>query len=390
MRAGAATVKLSGGGKSTRGIRLMLGEKRTRRALALALGCAVAVTALTVPAAAGAKPVTVDVMTRNLYLGSDLVPAILAPNPGAARIAAGDIYKDVVDTNFPARAKLLAEEVRRTRPELIGLQEVSLWRRGQRGAASDGAATPATEVVYDYLDTLRHELDRLGLNYRVVSLQQEADMEFPVSISGDDAAEFDGRLTMRDVILARRGVKTRNNQHANYDARLVVPTQLGTVTVLRGWNSIDVKKVARRKTKFRFVNTHLESFVAATRTAQAGELLDTNALGTSRPIVLLGDLNSDPAAGPADAAAYNLIVGDEYAEDGAFFDVGVEENTCCFGESITDPPPADFGSRIDHVLARGRVSEVSSQLIGVDPALRTNSSLWPTDHGGVVARLRVR
>jgi endonuclease/exonuclease/phosphatase family metal-dependent hydrolase len=362
----------------------MFGEKSTRRALALVIGAVVAVTGIAVPATAAAKPTTVSVMTRNLYLGSDLVPAILAPDPGAARIAAGDIYKDVVDTNFPARAKLLAEEIRRSNPHLIGLQEVSLWRRGQRGAA-DGPATPATEVVYDYLDTLKHELARLGLRYRVVSVQKEADMEFPVSISGDDAAEFDGRLTMRDVILARKNVKTHNNRHANYDARLVVPTQLGEVTVLRGWNSIDVRKVGHDKSRFRFVNTHLESFFAGTRTAQATELMDASgAVDTSLPVILLGDLNSDPAAPVADAAAYNVIT------DAGFADRGVELNTCCFGESITDPPPADFGSRIDHVLSRGAVTELTSRLVGVKPELRTNTGLWPTDHGGVVSRLKVR
>lgn len=368
----------------------MFGEKKARRALALVLGAAVVATTFAVPAAADAKPAKVKVMTRNLYLGSDLVPAILAPDPGAARVAAGDIYKDVVDTNFPARAKLIAEEIRRTNPHLIGLQEVAVWRRGQRGEA-DGTATPASEVVYDYLDTLRHELNRAGLEYRVVSVQREADMEFPVSISGDDAAEFDGRLTMHDVILARAGVKTHHNQHANFDARLTVPTQLGTVTVLRGWNSIDVRKVGRKEVRFRFVNTHLESFFAGTRTAQATELMGVSgAVDTSLPVILLGDLNSDPAAAPADAAAYNLIVGSENPGDGGFADRGVESNTCCFGESITDPPPADFSSRIDHVLSRGPVTELSSRLIGVDPSLRTNTDLWPTDHGGVVARLKVR
>jgi endonuclease/exonuclease/phosphatase family metal-dependent hydrolase len=361
----------------------LFGEKRARRAIALVIGAAVAATAFALPATAGAKPTNVKVMTRNLYLGADLVQAILAPDPGAAREAAGEIYRDVVDTNFPARAKLIAEEIRRTDPHLIGLQEVAVWRRGQRGEA-DGAATPSTEVVYDFLDTLRHELERLGLRYRVVSVQREADMEFPLSISGDDAAEFDGRLTMHDVILARKGVKVTRNRHANFDARLVVPTQLGEVTVLRGWNSIDIRRVAGSPVRFRFVNTHLEAFLAATRTQQAAELMGSSgAVNTSLPVVLLGDLNSDPAGAAADAAAYNAVTG------AGFADRGVELNTCCFGETVTDPAP-DFGSRIDHVLSRGSVSELSSRLVGVDPALRTGSGLWPSDHGGVVARLRVR
>ncbi len=85
------------------------------------------------------KPVKVDVMTRNLYLGAVLDPIILAGTPGAAREAAGDVYKIVQDTNIIARVKLLAQEIEDADPDLIGLQEVAIWRRGQRGAA-DGAS----------------------------------------------------------------------------------------------------------------------------------------------------------------------------------------------------------------------------------------------------------
>ena len=108
------------------------------------------------------KPVKVDVMTRNLYLGAVLDPIIAAPEiPAAARIAAGDVYKIVQDTNIVARAKLLAQEIKDADPDLIGLQEVAIWRRGQRGEA-DGATTPSQEVVYDYLELLQDELKRRG------------------------------------------------------------------------------------------------------------------------------------------------------------------------------------------------------------------------------------
>ena len=288
--------------------------------------------------------------------------------------------------------KLLAQEIENADPDLIGLQEVALWRRGQRGAA-DGSATPAEEVVYDYLELLQDELDRRGLDYDVASLQQEADIEVPTSISGDDTAEFDGRLTMRDVILAKKGVRTSNAQQANYTARLNVQVQgAGTVTVLRGYNAVNVnfRQSRRRRQKFQFVNTHLESFLAATRTNQAKELVsETGPLSTDLPIILLGDLNSDPADAAPASNAYNAIVGTETPEDGGFMDLGVEENTCCFSETLFDPPPAMFTSRIDHVLGRGAVSEVESTLIGIDPALRTNTGLWPTDHGGVVSKLKV-
>lgn len=372
--------------------------RRTRPLAAVALAATIAIGAVAFPAAASAggrepaKPAKVKVMSRNLYLGADLVPAIVAPTPEAARTAAGEIYKNMQDTNFIARAKLLAQEIESSKPALIGLQEVSLWRRGQRGAA-DGPATPAEEVVYDFLDILRNELGKRDLAYDVVSLQQEADIELETDIDGDGEAEFDGRLTMRDVILAKEGVRTSNAQQANYEAKLVVPTQLGEVEVLRGYNAVDVKAGSekRKPTRFRFVNTHLESFFSLTRTQQASELIGSSgAVDTNKPVILVGDLNSDPDA-PAseDAAAYNVIVGDEAETDGGFADRGVEVDTCCFGPDLLDPPPAAFSSRIDHVLSRGEVSELDSFLIGDDPALRTGTDLWPSDHGGVVTKLKV-
>jgi hypothetical protein len=276
---------------------------------------------------------------------------------------------------------------------------VSLWRRGQRGAP-DGPATPATEVIIDYLDTLRHELDRLGLNYKVASVQREADIELPVDLDGNAVPEFDGRLTMSDVILARksRKLKARNDQSENFTFFLPVPTALGEIEVVRGWTSVDVRMKRKRGAKprkFRFVNTHLEAFSAFVRNSQAGELTGPNGpMGTDRSVILLGDLNSDPDdptsqtlppfPPTANAAAYETVA------TAGFADRGVSVNTCCHDADLLDFPATPFDSRIDHVLGRGKVRELSSSLIGNDPDLRTNTGLWPTDHGGVVARLRVR
>lgn len=368
---------------------------RTGTLARIAIAAAVGITGVALPAVAEAKkPVKVKVMTRNLYLGAVLDPIIAADSPEEARTAAGDVYRIMQDTNIVARVKLLAQEIENTNPDLIGLQEVAHWRRGQRGAASDGSATPSLETVYDYLELLQDELDRRGLDYDVVSNQEEADIEAPVSVNGDDAAEFDARLTMRDVILAKAkdGLRTSNEKSENYEARLKVNVEgAGQVTVLRGYNAVNVnfKQSRRKRQKFQFVNTHLESFLAPTRTNQAKELVSADGpLSEDLPIVLVGDLNSDPADGTSDAAAYNTIVGTETPTDGGFMDLGVEENTCCFSETLFDPAPV-FTSRIDHVLGRGAVSEVESTLIGIDPALRTDTGLWPTDHGGVVSKLKV-
>ena len=254
--------------------------------------------------------------------------------------------------------KLLAQEIEDADPDLIGLQEVAIWRRGQRGAA-DGSTTPSTEVVYDYLELLQDELKRRGLNYKVASLQQEADIEAPISISGDDAAEFDVRLTMQDVILAKKGVKTSNEQSENYTAALNgLPIQ-GTapVDVVRGYNAVNVnfKQSKKKKQKFQFVNTHLESFVAATRNSQATELVCGD--GTAQP---------EPAGHPArrpqlgsggSAAGLDRVQHDRRRPSTtrmAASTTSASRRTRAAGPrrcSMTRRPRST--SRIDHVLGRG-------------------------------------
>ena len=366
------------------------------RARGVALAAGMAVSAIVFPAVADAakpvKPSKPTVMTRNLYLGADLGPAIAAPTVPQAYTAVGDIYEQMRDNNFNARAKLLANEIEDDQPDLIGLQEVSTWRRDD---VVDGPATPATEVVYDYLELLQDELARRGLIYKVVVAQQEADLEFPADTSGDGSPDFDGRLTMRDVILAKEKVKVVDTASANYQFNASVNTQaFGPVTVKRGWTSADVRinKRNAKGTKFRFINTHLESFNAFVRKLQADELtISAGITDSGLPTVLVGDLNSDPddpSTDPGPPSGGNNDAYESVIADG-FSDYGVEVNTCCHDEDLLNDPPAAFTSRIDHVMGKGNVSELSSKLIGDWAENRSGFGLWPTDHGGVVAQLHV-
>jgi endonuclease/exonuclease/phosphatase family metal-dependent hydrolase len=330
----------------------------------------------------GAGHPELTVMTRNIYLGANLTPAITAQDFPSFLVATTGIWNQMLATNFPDRAVELAQEIQREGPEIVGLQEVALWRRGPDGVL-DGPATPATQVHQDFLQILRDELAALGLNYQVASNQQEFDFEAPTLLG------FDARLTMRDVILVKRNrflpgrVRVLGQDSDNFQNNLVVTTAAGNITVLRGWNRIDARVGLRR---FRLINTHLEAFSQFHRQAQAQELIAPGGPvqnAAPYPVILIGDLNSDdPPVLPGDELAYQALTGFGFQRRGA------PEDSCCHdGTLLLNPDP--FDHIVDHVLTLPGLKQLGSSVTGGDPAERTPGGLWPSDHGGVVSELQI-
>src|SRR4051812_50180132 len=89
---------------------------------------------LAAPAALAAHKTTdVSVMTRNVFLGADLPPLALA-QPGADfEQKAGAMLSEVTATDPIGRMKLVGREIAKARPDLVGLQEISLWRTRPKG-----------------------------------------------------------------------------------------------------------------------------------------------------------------------------------------------------------------------------------------------------------------
>jgi endonuclease/exonuclease/phosphatase family metal-dependent hydrolase len=353
-----------------------------RRTLAALL----ALTALAgiVPAAEAAKKkrsTDVTAMTRNLYLGTDLLPIAAARNVPQFEKAASDGYAQVKATNFPARARLIAREVKRTKPDLIGLQETALWRTGPK----DGAVTRATNVTIDFLRILRRALKRANLRYRVVRVTTEADIEGPTK------EDFDIRLTMRDVVLAKRrkGMRVVRKGGGNYSTALSIPTVAGTFTSTRGYAWADVRLRGKR---FRFVNTHLEAFGDSIRTAQAQQLVGPGGPARKRGrVILAGDMNSDPNG--AEPSAFNTLISAGFKDTWARLHPGDPGHTSGLGADLMDPPhPNPFdNSRIDHVLYKGKLRPLRATITGKNPVnSRTKSGLWASDHAGVVGKFRLR
>ncbi|MCP3103921.1 endonuclease/exonuclease/phosphatase family protein [Myxococcus sp. K15C18031901] len=330
------------------------------------------------------NPTTTDavVMTRNIYLGGDIFRLASATTPEQIPVVAAELYETVQATNFPERAKGLADEIQAANPALIGLQEVSIYRTQHPSDGSPPESPDATNVTYDFLAILMTELQSRGLNYRVAAKVQNADAELPAALSGNPTDLTDVRLTDQDVILTRGDVQIANVVTGNYDYMQEVPAGGTTLGFKRGFTKVDATLDGAR---FTFVNTHLEDLVPGNEN-QASELLGL--VGAfERPVIVVGDMNTGPGTRQD---AYDSLTGASTGLVDAWTRVGSGDGfTCCLSETVNDATP-DFTQRIDLVLYTGDgIEPVSAQVVGNQTADRSASGLWPSDHAGLVVTFRL-
>lgn len=323
----------------------------------------------------------ITVMTRNMYVGANVDPIISATDPTQIPLLVAIAFQELLTTNYPVRAGLLADEIARTRPHMVGLQEVSLIRRQTPGDLVIGGTTPATDVVVDFMPILLAELQARGLDYREVARVENTDVEVPMLTSPPPNLAFDDvRLTDYDVLLRRADVRVSNAVGQNFQQALPVP---GTaIVVKRGFVAADA---AVDGVTYRVVNTHLESAVELVRFAQAAELVQYLA-GETRPIVAVGDFNTDAAT---NEPTYQFLLNAGYA-DAWLSRVGgpTQGMTCCHASNLSNTAPT-LDERIDLILTRNMSSGPAfMDVTGDDPAERAGG-LWASDHAGVVARFPV-
>jgi endonuclease/exonuclease/phosphatase family metal-dependent hydrolase len=325
-----------------------------------------------------------NLMTWNIYLGADLSPIFVATTPQEFVAAVGSAYNKIQASNFVERANSIANEIKQTRPDLIGLQEVSLLRTQ---SPSDGSTTPSTIVSLDYLQILIDALNVRGLKYQPIVVQTAFDSEVPGFISG---SLVDLRLTDREVILARADNKDftlSNTQGAQFTANFTLTTPLGSISTPRAWVSVDV--TFDKGDKVRIVSTHLEPLVhprlsPIIQGLQADELLNGPG-NTNLPVVFIGDFNSK--ADGTGTPTYSKII------DAGFIDawnIRGKGNgfTCCQAENLLNQV-SSLDERLDLVLFRGDFKVKDIELVGNSQNDRTLSGLWPSDHAGVVATLKL-
>lgn len=319
------------------------------------------------------------VMTRNMFFGADFGPVLGATSFEVFLEAVKNTYLSVQQSDIPARAAAVADEIQARQPDLVGLQEVSIWRTGPFGG-------PATTVTYDALQSLLDELASRGLHYAPIAVLTEFQAEAPSALG------INIGFTDRDVILARTDLSTdelklSNIQAQHFEAQFDFTSPiLGEIVVPRGWLSVDGKI---RGKNFRFINTHLESFDLDVQEDQSSELI-LGPANTDLAVVLAGDLNTESASGdPSQNAGYQLIVGSGFVDTWVVAHAGNPGFTWPLHLADLYTPVTPF-RRLDLILAKGEVEVLGAELFGNTLADRTPGGLWPSDHAGLASTINLK
>ena len=328
--------------------------------------------------AAAAQAQTARIMTQNMDDGTNnsYLLAFANTNP---KVGVDLTLAEIVASNIPERAWRLAGSIAAERPDIVGLQEVSLWRFG---------LTPATAdfVLYDQLKLLLAALAARGVPYRAVAVNNLTDIALPATVGAV-------RLTDRDALLVRSDLpasfQVRNPQAHVFAAGLPI---LG-FQIQAGWISADVQVESK---VFHLVSTHLTSAIpgvpatTAVQVAQAQELVNALQSDTD-PVILSGDFNSDAnhGNGPDATPTFALIESAGYADDWA--SVHPSDPGPTWPVFLQDQTPPKFFApstpfeRIDLFFSKGL--QVMDETRIITPAPETPPG-FASDHAGVITTLR--
>ncbi|MDR7236490.1 endonuclease/exonuclease/phosphatase family protein [Neobacillus drentensis] len=298
----------------------------------------------------------VSFLTWNIYRGADISP-LIDPTPAAVT----QVFRQFLATNFPVRAKAIAREIASKKPDLIGLQEAEKWV----------LEIPTFSIVtYDLIEILLDALREIGLHYEVAAL-----LENPNALSQGLHDSNGNKISFlnRNAILIRKdhGLKVINRQVSHFKTMFD--------GFLRGWCAVDVKVDGH---VFRMITTHLEPLNPPTRVGQAQELIDGPA-NTDLPVIITGDLNSTPNSPP-----YNILITNGFRDVWNAVGEGLGL-TCCQGADLLNAV-SSLIIRIDYILFKNGWKPKEAELVGEEQSDRTRTGLWPSDHAGVSASLRLK
>jgi endonuclease/exonuclease/phosphatase family metal-dependent hydrolase len=353
-----------------------------RWGLAALLVVGMVATTGSVPASAARDKPTNTVMTYNVYLGANLLPLFGENDPIKLVQKAAAIFAHLDLVDFRVRAVAIAQQIIEQDPDVVALQEVSLWEM------SPPTMPPQFTTKYDFLKILLDELERQHHPFRSVSVGETFTGTLPIDFSGTL-----GKYTDRNAIIVRSAseLSTTNPMDGKFDAGIPITIGGAPVKVTRGWASIDVAADGRT---YRLFDVHFEGYNDQIRLAQVAELVQVMS-ASPYPVVLAGDVNLYPMRVRAlDDAAWEILRG------AGFRDAWVKAE--CFEPRYTagqvddlNNVPSNLDNTVDFVLFdadfKTKPVEDSCDIAGeeLDDRTATNPALWPSDHAAVIVDLRI-
>ena len=172
-------------------------------------------------------------MTRNLYLGADLTPMLIALASGnntAIVGAATQTWAAVQATRPAERMGAIADEIVAADPDAVGLQEVTTWTTFAYNPLNGTTSNPTVE--YDFLDLLLDALAERGAGYHEVVGATLTDPDNPLTSRIDLVLYSDEVKAPRATIVGddpsdMTASGLWPSDHAGVVARLVVPAGRG-------------------------------------------------------------------------------------------------------------------------------------------------------------------
>jgi endonuclease/exonuclease/phosphatase family metal-dependent hydrolase len=317
---------------------------------------------------AGPGNSTITVMTQNMDAGTDLGFALAYINSTTPTVGIDLTYQEILQSGFAGRAAILAQEIATSKPDLVSLQEVTVWSTGPD-------ATHQTPFV-DQLSLLEGALAAVGADYTEVAVLRLTTLALPMS-NGMYLGFMD-----RDVVLARTGFGTFNVRANQFTNILTIPTNLGNLSAPDGWIAADATLGGRTCT---LVSTHLVSTIPGhpevdlLQTAQAEEL--ATIFGNSACVIVAGDFNSNATHTPPERTqSVAVMLGAGFLDTWPAVNHGNPGYT--WPLYVEDPPAAHPNGpfeRIDFIFERGLSIQAVDRLGWKAP--------HASDHAGVVAVL---
>ena len=321
----------------------------------------------------------VKILTQNMDVGTN-ESYILQFASTQPKLGVDLTLAEIIASNIPGRAALLANRIAAEKPDLVGLQEVGLWRVG---------LTPATAnvVLYDQLQLLLQALSAKGVPYQAVAVNGLTDIALPATFGAV-------RFTDRDALLVRADARPSTLQIANAQTHVYgAALPFDGFQVVAGWISADVTAGG---TPFKFVTTHLMSSIPGTPAATLVQVAQTEELitalsGVTEPVLISGDLNSDAdfGNGPDATPSVGLIEAAGYTDEWKL--VNPSDPGPTWPLFLQDQTPPNFFAtsspfeRIDLFFSKG-ISVISEERIFAPAPFGLPD--FGSDHAGVLGSFR--